>query len=283
MKTPLATYRLQLHKDFPFSAAGEVVPYLARLGISHLYASPIFKARAGSLHGYDVVDPAVINPELGGEEGLRSLSAVLGSSGLSIMQDIVPNHMAYDSENAMLMDVLARGPHSAHKDFFDIDWNHTYENLRGRLLAPFLGSFYAEALEHGELRLAYDESGLSINYYRLRLPLRMESYIKVFGGDIAPLEAALGPENPELAAFIGTVSLLKTLEPAPDSEYPEGQFLHARKMLWTLYTGAPRIKEFIDAAIARLNGKAGDPDSFDALDGIISTQFFRPSYWKVAA
>lgn len=283
MKTPLATYRLQLHKDFPFAAAGEIVPYLARLGVSHLYASPVFKARAGSLHGYDVVDPAVINPELGGEEGLRALSAILGPAGLSIMQDIVPNHMAYDSENAMLMDVLAKGPHSAHKDFFDIDWNHTYENLRGRLLAPFLGSFYAEALENGELRLAYDESGLSLNYYRLRLPLRMESYIKVFGADIQQLEAALGPESPELAGFIGTVSLLKTLSPAPGSEYPEGQFLHARKMLWTLYTGAPRIKDFIDAAIARLNGRAGDPDSFDALDGIISTQFFRPSYWKVAA
>jgi len=283
MKTPLATYRLQLHKDFPFSAAGEIVPYLARLGVSHLYASPVFKARAGSLHGYDVVDPAVINPELGGEEGLRGLSALLRPAGLSIMLDIVPNHMAYDSENAMLMDVLAKGPHSTHKDFFDIDWNHNYENLRGRLLAPFLGSFYAEALENGELRLAYDESGLSLNYYRLRLPLRMESYIKVFGADIAPLEAALGPESPELAGFIGTVSLLKTLAPGQGSDYPEGQFLHARKMLWTLYTGVPRIREFIDAAVARLNGRAGDPDSFDALDGIISTQFFRPSYWKVAA
>ncbi|PJA16950.1 MAG: malto-oligosyltrehalose synthase, partial [Elusimicrobia bacterium CG_4_10_14_0_2_um_filter_56_8] len=283
MKTVLATYRLQLNKDFPFARARGIAPYLSRLGVSHLYASPVFKARAGSLHGYDVVDPAVINPELGGEEGLRELSAALRSSGLSIMQDIVPNHMAYDSENAMIMDVLEKGPNSASRDFFDIDWDHMYENLRGRLLAPFLGSFYGEALENGELRLAYEETGLSLNYYRLRLPLRMESYIKVFGGDIAPLERALGFEKPELANFIGTVSMLKTLSAPAGAEYPAEQFDHAKKMLWSLYTGAPAVKEFMDGQIARLNGNKDDPDSFDALDELVSTQFFRPSYWKVAA
>lgn len=283
MKAPLATYRLQLNKDFPFGSARGAVPYLSRLGISHLYASPVFKARAGSLHGYDVVDPAAINPELGGEEGLRELSADLDKAGMSIMQDIVPNHMAYDSENALLMDVLEKGPHSASRDFFDIDWDHIYENLRGRLLAPFLGSFYGEALDNGELRLAYDETGLSLNYYRLRLPLRMESYIKVFGGDIGPLENALGSEKPELSNFIGTVSLLKTLSAPAGAEYPGGQFSHAKKMLWALYTGVPAIKDHIDGEIARLNGKKGETASFDALDELVSSQFFRPSYWKVAA
>ncbi|MBU2574712.1 MAG: malto-oligosyltrehalose synthase [Elusimicrobia bacterium] len=283
MKAPLATYRLQLNKDFPFGSARGVVPYLSRLGISHLYASPVFKARAGSLHGYDVVDPAVINPELGGEEGLKELSAALNKAGLSIMQDIVPNHMAYDSENAMIMDVLEKGPRSACRDFFDIDWDHIYENLRGRLLTPFLGSFYGEALENGELRLAYDEAGLSLNYYRLKLPLRMESYIKVFGGEIGALESALGAENPELSNFIGTVSLLKTLSAPAGAEYPEGQFAHAKKMLWALYTGAPAIKDFMDGELARLNGKKGETAGFDALDELVSSQFFRPSYWKVAA
>lgn len=283
MSTPLATYRLQLHKDFPFAMARAVVPYLSRLGVSHLYASPVFKARAGSLHGYDVVDPSVINPELGGEEGLKELSAALSGAGLSIMQDIVPNHMAYDSENAMIMDVLEKGPHSVHRDFFDIDWDHIYENLRGRLLTPFLGSFYGEALENGELRLAYGESGLSLNYYRLKLPLRMESYIKVFGGEVGPLEGVLGAESPELSNFIGTVSLLKTLSAAPGAEYPEGQFAHAKKMLWTMYHGVPAIKDFMDGQVSRLNGTKGDSDSFDALDELVSRQFFRPSYWKVAA
>ncbi|PIU19747.1 MAG: malto-oligosyltrehalose synthase [Elusimicrobia bacterium CG08_land_8_20_14_0_20_59_10] len=283
MKPPLATYRLQLHKDFPFAAARAVVPYLSRLGVSHLYASPVFKARAGSLHGYDVVDPTVINPELGGEEGFKELSAALRGSGLSIMQDIVPNHMAYDSENVMLMDVLEKGPRSASREFFDVDWDHAYENLRGRLLTPFLGSFYGEALENGELRLAYSEAGLTLDYYRLRLPLRMESYIEVFGRDLAPLEAVLGPDAPELANYIGTVSLLKNLAAAQGETSREGQFLHAKKMLWTLYTGVPQIKSFMDGELVRLSGEKGNSDSFDALDEIVSEQFYRPSYWKVAA
>ncbi len=283
MKTPLATYRLQLNKNFPFGNARAIVPYLSRLGISHLYASPVFKARAGSLHGYDVTDQAVISPELGGEEGLAGLSTALTGAGMSIMQDIVPNHMAYDSENAMIMDVLEKGPHSAYKDFFDIDWDHIYENLRGRLLTPFLGSFYGEALENGELRLAYDETGLNLNYYRLKLPLRMESYIKVFGGDTGDLEKALGADNPEMSNFIGTVSLLKTLSAPAGAEYPEGQLAHAKKMLWALYTGVPAIKDFMDGQVARLNGKKEDHESFNALDELVSSQFFRPSYWKVAA
>ncbi len=282
MSAPLSTYRLQLHKDFPFSAARAVVPYLARLGVSHLYASPLFRARAGSLHGYDVVDPAAVNPELGGEEGLCELSAALGAAGLSIMQDIVPNHMAYDSENAMLMDVLEKGPRSAHRDFFDVDWDHSYENLRGRLLTPFLGSFYAEALENCELRLTYGEKGLLLEYYSLRLPLRMESYIKVFGGDTAPLEEALGRDNPELANYIGTIGLLKNLASADPASGAE-QFSHAKKMLWALYVGSAPVKAFVDAELARLAGRKGDPDSFDALDEIVSAQFYRPSYWKVAA
>lgn len=283
MRTPLSTYRLQFNKDFPFARARDLVPYLSRLGISHLYASPVFRARAGSLHGYDVVDQSAINPELGGEEGFLRLSDALNEAGLSIMQDVVPNHMAYDSQNAMLMDVLEKGPHSQYKDFFDIDWNHIYENLRGRLLVPFLGSFYAEALENGELRLAYGEEGLSLNYYALRLPLRIESYIKVFGAGAGPLESALGGESPDIPRFIGAVSMFKTLSPAPDGPYPGEQAAHAKKMLWTLYSSSPGIKEYMDGVVAGFNGRKGEPDSFDALDELVSEQFYRPSYWKVAA
>jgi len=283
MQTPLATYRVQLRNDFPFSRARGIVTYLARLGISHLYASPIFKARAGSPHGYDVVDPAQINPELGGEEGLRELSADLRQAGLSLMLDIVPNHMAYGSGNSMLMDVLEKGPHSAWREFFDIDWDYPYENLRGRLLAPFLGTLYGEALDNGELRLVYDEAGLSLNYSLLKLPLRMESYIKVFGGHSTPLERALGPDNPDLANFIGTVSMLKTLVVAEGAEYPAEQFAHAKIMLWSLYAKSAEVRKFVDGELAGLNGKPGDPASFEALDELISTQLFRLSLCKVAA
>lgn len=281
MKIPLAAYRLQLHKGFPFARAAELIPYLKELGVSHLYASPVFKARAGSLHGYDVTDPSVINPELGGEEGLAALAEELRRSGLSIMQDIVPNHMSYDSQNPMLMDVMEKGPNSSYKGFFDIEWDHIYENLRGRILTPFLGSFYGEALENGELKLVYDEAGLALAYYALRLPLRVESYEAVFGGGIAQLEAALGPDSPELARYIGTVGLFRGLK----SEDPAsaGQCSHARRKLRELYSSSEAVRAHADAAVERFNGRKGDSSSFDALDGLVSSQFFRPSYWKVAA
>ena len=96
---PRATVRLQLHRDFPFAAAAAQVPYLAALGISHVYASPILTARAGSMHGYDVTDPGGVNPELGGEDGLRALVATLRAHGMGLVVDIVPNHMAVGAGN----------------------------------------------------------------------------------------------------------------------------------------------------------------------------------------
>ena len=124
MTAPRATMRLQLHRGFTFADATRLVPYLASLGISHLYASPILTARAGSMHGYDVVDPTRVNPELGGEAGLRSLVAALRDAGLGIIVDIVPNHMAAGGmENAWWADVLQHGQASRYASFFDIDWN----------------------------------------------------------------------------------------------------------------------------------------------------------------
>src|SRR5215471_19162411 len=129
MRIPTATYRLQLHQDFGFAQVAEIVDYLHALGISEIYASPIFKARAGSVHGYDV---------------------------------IVPNHMAYDCNNRLLAEVLENGPNSPFARFFDIEWDNPDETMRGRVLAPFLGKFYGACLEDGELVLQYDAEGLAV-------------------------------------------------------------------------------------------------------------------------
>ena len=135
--------RLQLHRAFGFADAERLVPYFASLGISHLYVSPILTARAGSMHGYDVVDPTKVNPELGGEAGLRSLVATLRRAGLGIIVDIVPNHMAAGGmENPWWGDVLRHGRASRYANFFDIDWNNSDPCLRGKVLAPFLGDPY---------------------------------------------------------------------------------------------------------------------------------------------
>lgn len=283
MHIPQATYRVQLHKDFDFQHAKAIIPYLAELGISHFYASPIFKARKGSMHGYDIVDPRQINPELGGLSGFEELTALLKSHGLYWLQDIVPNHMAFDSENSMLMDVLERGRDSQFCKFFDIDWNHLYEGLRGKLLVPFLGKFYAEALENGEIHLQYNETGFGINYYSFSLPLKIESYIQVLEYNLSSLEQNLGAQNPDFIKLIGTIQFLKTLVAKKETTSQYEQLLHAKKMLWSLYTSNKKIHEFIDENIIYFNGMKGEPHSFDALDKLISEQLFRLSFWKVAA
>src|SRR5438552_12786105 len=134
--TPRATMRLQFHKRFTFADAERLVPYFARLGVSHIYASPVTTARPGSVHGYDVIDPARVNPELGGELALKALAAALRSLGLGLIVDIVPNHMAAGTENAWWLDVLRHGEGSRYASYFDIDWNSDDEALRGKLLLP---------------------------------------------------------------------------------------------------------------------------------------------------
>ena len=127
MRPPSATYRLQFQSAFAFRKAAEIVPYLAGLGISHIYASPVFQAREGSTHGYDIVDPGRLSSELGGERGFAELVAEVKRAGLAWLQDIVPNHMAVDSGNRMLMDVLEKGEASRFALFFDIDWRPSGE------------------------------------------------------------------------------------------------------------------------------------------------------------
>ena len=155
---PRATYRLQFHKAFTFADAVALAPYFARLGVSHIYSSPIGTARAGSTHGYDQVDPTRINPELGGEEGFRAWVAALKAQGLGVVLDIVPNHMAVgQADNRWWLDVLKHGPAGKHAELFDIDWSPADPALRGKVAAPFLGGPYAEVLASGALRLKRDD------------------------------------------------------------------------------------------------------------------------------
>jgi (1->4)-alpha-D-glucan 1-alpha-D-glucosylmutase len=193
---PLATYRLQLHKGFAFADAAVLVPYLARLGISHLYCSPIGTARAGSTHGYDQVDPTAINPELGGEDGFRALVAACRREGLGVIVDIVPNHMAVGGgDNRWWLDVLEWGEASRYAHLFDIDWRPADPALHGKVLAPFLGEPYGEALGSGALKLAHDPAAdtLSVVAHGVhRFPIRREDYAPVLTapGGVAAFEGA---------------------------------------------------------------------------------------------
>ncbi|HEX6156180.1 MAG TPA: malto-oligosyltrehalose synthase, partial [Burkholderiales bacterium] len=168
--TPVATYRLQFHKGFGFRHAIKLVPYLASLGISHLYASPFLKARPGSTHGYDVIDHNAVNPEIGTERELNQLIALLKKHGMGMVLDLVPNHMGVlHADNAWWLDVLEKGRASPYARFFDIDWR------RGKLLLPVLGKHYGEALESGELKLERSGGKWSVRYFDHRFPLNARS------------------------------------------------------------------------------------------------------------
>ena len=170
---PRATYRLQFHKGFRFEHAAALAGYFAKLGISHIYASPILKARAGSTHGYNVVDFSRINPELGGEDQFRAMAAALRAHDIGIILDIVPNHMAVGQhDNAWWLDVLRNGRASAFSDYFDIDWDAP--GLAGKLLAPFIDGRPETAVEHGDLKLLREDGHVAFAYYDHRFPLRSE-------------------------------------------------------------------------------------------------------------
>ncbi|HUO92873.1 MAG TPA: malto-oligosyltrehalose synthase [Rhizomicrobium sp.] len=173
---PRATYRLQFHKDFPFARAADLAEYFQSLGISHVYASPILTARAGSTHGYNVIDFGRINPELGGEEQFRHMAAALRAHDIGIILDTVPNHMAVGkADNPWWLDVLKNGRTSRYSAFFDIDW----DALDGKVLAPFLNGAPEALLEHGELKLVRDAAGTAFVYYDNRFPVRDDDAAKL--------------------------------------------------------------------------------------------------------
>jgi (1->4)-alpha-D-glucan 1-alpha-D-glucosylmutase len=193
---PRATYRLQFHKGFTFADAEPLTPYLAQLGISHLYSSPIGAARAGSTHGYDQIDPTIINPELGGEAGFRALAAACRREGLGVILDIVPNHMAVGGgDNRWWLDVLEKGEASAYAQMFDIDWRPADPALHGKVLAPFLGAPYGEALRTGALKLVHDTAAATLAvmaHDTHRFPIRREDYATVLNtpGGVAAFDVA---------------------------------------------------------------------------------------------
>ncbi|QJW90436.1 malto-oligosyltrehalose synthase [Spirosoma taeanense] len=198
MTNPVATYRIQFHNDFTFADFERIIPYLDKLGVRTVYASPIFEAVPGSTHGYDAVNPQRINPEIGTEKQLRAISAELTKRGIKWLQDIVPNHMAFHPNNAWLMDVLEKGQRSLYSSFFDIDWSSPHHH--GRLMVPFLGSSLEEVIEAGELKIDFqpDRLVLVLAYYDTAYPIHLRSYATV-------LQA--GADKPDKAVQ----SLLKTL------------------------------------------------------------------------
>ena len=279
---PRATYRLQFHQGFTFDHAAAIVPYLAQLGVSHVYASPIARARSGSTHGYDIVDHAAINPELGGEEGFLRLSGALRSHGLGLVLDIVPNHMGVGgSDNGWWLSVLEWGELSPFAKAFDIDWERLGANRK--LVIPFLGDRYGDALEKGELKLALDpgEGGFSVWHWEHRFPICPLTYPIVLDRALAAsgdLEA-----HAEVLAIADRLRAMET-EAAPErrAAFPE-EAQALKKRLANAVAASPTLADAVERAVALVNGRPGLPDSFGTLHRILEAQAYRLAFWRVAA
>ncbi|MGE5271708.1 MAG: alpha-amylase family glycosyl hydrolase, partial [Thiohalocapsa sp.] len=268
---PRATYRLQFRKEFGFDDAAALAPYLARLGISHVYASPYLKARPGSTHGYDIVDHDRLNPELGDEAAFRRMSAAFAAHGLGQVLDFVPNHMGVGgADNPLWLNVLEWGPDSLYAGWFDIDWDPDRRYLQDKLLIPFLGDQYGVELERGHLRLQFDadHGTFAVWAYAVhKLPICPLDYARILGQDHPVLER-LGDSFAGLRAWRPQI---------------ERRAAELKTELAALAREDPAVRTAIDEAVARLTGQVDDLHSWRHLFRLIADQFWRPAHFRVAA
>jgi (1->4)-alpha-D-glucan 1-alpha-D-glucosylmutase len=287
-RVPISTYRLQFNRGFRFRDTRSVVPYLHELGITDVYASPYFTARKGSLHGYDIIDHQVINPEIGDEEDFSALSAELKHRGMGLIMDIVPNHMSIAStRNAWWQDVLENGPSSPYAPFFDIDWKPAAGVLEGRVLLPILGGQYGEVLENQELTLTFEEGAFFVNYYEHRLPLDPYTYVSILAHEHGPLEDALGADSPHFQEYLSIITALGHLPgPFEENEGEKAERLREKeiikKRITAFHDECPEFHSAIDAAVKTFNGGKDRPESLDLLDRLLDLQVYRLSFWQVA-
>jgi (1->4)-alpha-D-glucan 1-alpha-D-glucosylmutase len=289
-RIPRATYRLQLNREFTFRQAAEIVPYLAALGISHVYCSPYLRARAGSLHGYDIVDHQSINPEIGSPEDFEHFVSELRRHGMGQILDVVPNHMGImGADNSWWLDVLENGPSSAYADFFDIDWQPVNVELTNKVLVPVLGDHYGSVLERGELRIVFDEAGgsFSIAYHEHRFPVDPREYPRILDAALATDEGRRLPDETRaellsLSAAFGHLPAREDTVPERLVERRRDKELHKQR-LTRLMGRLPGIRGAIEHAVRTLNGVAGERASFRSLHELLEAQAYRLAYWRVAS
>ena len=284
---PRATYRIQLNAGFTFKDATALIPYLAELGISHVYCSPYFRARPGSLHGYDVVDHNSLNPEIGTRRDFDELVAALRSHGMGHILDFVPNHVGImGADNAWWMDVLENGKASRFADFFDIDWSPPNPALADKLLVPALGEPYGTVLENGELKLQYEPElgSFAVFYYQHRFPIDPRTYpvlieraLAQFGSPIPGIR-----ELESLSAAFRNLPDRETSTPDQVIERDRDEEIHKQRLM-ELLNAAPELHAAIETAAIEISGTPGNATSFDALHELLERQCYRLAYWRVAA
>jgi len=277
---PRATYRLQFNAGFGFDDARAIVPYLATLGVSHVYASPLTTARPGSTHGYDVIDFNHLNPELGDEAAFEALIETLHAHGMGLLLDFVPNHMGIGPDNPLWLDVLEWGQASPYANFFDIDWEASARGVRGKVTLPVLGDQYGKVLEAGELALQLnaEAGGFHVAYHEHRFPIGIAAYPQILriAADIAEEGAAA------LLDCAARFEALAADDAGEDARARRQEALGHKAELAGLAADAT-IRDAIDAAVAAFNGTPGQPDSFRALHAMLEDQAYRIAFWRVAS
>ncbi|HXE81334.1 MAG TPA: malto-oligosyltrehalose synthase, partial [Vicinamibacterales bacterium] len=286
---PCATYRLQLHAGFTFADAERIVDYLEALGVSHCYASNYLAAVPGSPHGYDLVDPTRLNPEIGDERAFRAWVDALRARGMGHIVDVVANHMGIArSANPWWQDVLENGPSSRHADAFDIDWRPLKPELECKVLLPVLGDTYGAVLERQEITLEYDAGSFQIRYFDWVFPVAPGTYDRILQLGLDQLLDRLGPGD-EVSTEL--LSILTAIRHLPDGQVRAPELREERerekevikRRLAALTERSPAVAAHVRQAVAALNGIKGDPRSFDALDALLDAQPYRLAHWRVAA
>jgi (1->4)-alpha-D-glucan 1-alpha-D-glucosylmutase len=265
------------------------VPYLHALGITDLYVSPVFRARQGSTHGYDVTDHTTINPELGTELDLEALAQTLQQHGMGLLLDVVPNHMGIgDEANRWWQDVLENGPSSPYAGFFDIDWNPPKQVLANQVLLPVLGDQYGRVLEQGEIRLAYDEGAFFITFYQQRFPVAPRTWTAILEPALEQLRPVLAADDPHLIELESILTSLRYLplrtetDPEKVRERQREKEVGKRRLASLMAVSAP-VRSAIEAVVVVMNGQPDDPASFDRLEALLAEQAYRLCHWRVAA
>ena len=276
---PLSTYRLQFNVGFRFTDARRLAGYLHALGVSHIYSSPILKARPGSMHGYDIADHNELNPEVGTYEDLQDLVRELKNYGIGQILDFVPNHMGVGlGLNPWWWDVLSNGRASEFAEFFDIDWSPLKAELHNKVLLPILGDQYGAELEAGHMRLVSGESDFHIEYYDKKLPIDPQTVPLIF----EPVASEL--HHSELR------SVLSGLRNLPSHSTTDGELVRQRRRsipplstkLLALVREAPEVRELVCKGVEQINGRPGDAHSFDALHRLLEAQVYRLAHWRVS-
>lgn len=286
---PSSTYRLQLNRLFTFRQATALLDYLQELGISDCYTSPFLMARPGSMHGYDVTDPTRLNPEIGDARDFQEFATQLKQRGMGLIADVVPNHMyVTHPSNRWWWDVLENGPSSVYSRFFDIDWNPPKSELADKVLLPFLPDQFGRALEDQELVVIYDGGAFFVSCQSVPYPLAPGTWSVILGSMVQHLHELLGDAHPrilELESILTSTFHLpaRTEMDAEKATVRRREKEVAVRRLSALVEGSPAIRAALDKVLTELNGRKGDPHSFDKLEKFLDDQSYRLSHWQVAA